>query len=37
MRLEHRVVEYLRINPGKKAREVANALGEDTSEVNSCL
>lgn len=37
MSLEQRVVEYLRMNPGKRAREIADALGEDKSEVNSCL
>lgn len=37
MSLEARVTEYLRANPGKKAREIADALGEDKSTVNSCL
>lgn len=37
MSLEQRIIDCLRANPNKKAREVADALGEDKSEVNSCL
>ena len=37
MSLESQIIEYLRANPGKKAREIAEALGEDRSTVNSCL
>lgn len=37
MDLDQRVIEYLRSNPGKKARDVATALGVDKGVVNSCL
>ena len=37
MSLEQRVIEYLQAHPGKKAREVAEALGEEKPAVNSCL
>jgi len=37
MNLEQRIIDYLRSNPGKKAREIADALGEDKSTVNSLL
>lgn len=37
MSLEQRIIDYLRSNPGKKAWEIADALSEDRSAINSHL